>query len=112
MFPVGGANFFATPPPDFRAMAAIKQQQRLTNLTNLTNLTLVCSYRSSCLDFSVALVECQVEGCSRRLHHVCWGEYMLLNGFDFDGGERKICRDCVDELGGGERVRGFEEGGR
>ena len=74
---------------------------------NLTNLTLVCSYRSSCLDFSVALVECQVEGCSRRLHRVCWGEYMLLKGFDFDGGERKICRDCVDELGGGGASQRF-----
>ena len=25
---------------------------------------------------------------------------MLLNDIDFDGGERKICRDCVDKLGG------------
>ena len=25
---------------------------------------------------------------------------MILNDTDFDGGEQKICRDCVDKLGG------------
>ena len=54
---------------------------------------MVCSYRSSCLDLPVALVGFQMEGCPSRLNQVCQGEYVLLNDIDFDGEERRICRD-------------------
>ena len=33
-------------------------------------------------------------------HNVC----VLLNHIDFDREERKICRDCVGELGGGGQI--------
>ena len=72
---------------------------------NLTDPAKVGSYRSSCLDLPVALVDCQVEGCPSRLHHICQGGYVVLNYIDFDRGERKICRDCVDKL----RVGGKSE---
>ena len=26
---------------------------------------------------------------------------MLLYAFNFEGGKQKICRDCVDKIGGG-----------
>ena len=38
---------------------------------------------------------------------------MLLNDVDFDGGEREICRDCADKIGGGnnkEKVKKVGEG--
>ena len=81
----------------FKSTAAIKQQQRLTNLTNLT---MVCYHCSSFLYLPVALVDCQVEGCPSRLHHICQGGYVVWNYIDFDGAERNICYDCVDELQG------------
>ena len=64
----------------------------------MTNPMMVCYYRSSCLYLPVALVDCQVEGCPSCLHHFCQGEGVLLNYIDFDRSERKIFRDCVDEL--------------
>ena len=73
MFPVSEANFFARKVLDFGVTADIKKQRRLTNLI------MVCSYRSSCLDLTVALVYCQVGGCPLRLHHVCQGEYVDMN---------------------------------
>ena len=48
----------------------------------------------------MVLVDFQVDGCPMRLHHVCQGEYVVLNDIDFDGAERKICCDCVDKLWG------------
>ena len=48
----------------------------------------------------MALVDFQVEGCPLRLHHVCQGGYVVLNDIDFDGEERKICRNCVDKIWG------------
>ena len=33
------------------------------------------------------------------LYNICQGEYVLLNDINFDGGEQKICRNSVDELG-------------
>ena len=66
---------------------------------------MLCSCRSSCLGFPVALVNCQVEGCLRRLHHVCQGEYELLNCINRDGGEQKVCCNCVDKIGGGGSQR-------
>ena len=75
------------------------------------NPTMVCSYRSFCIDLPVALVDCQVEGCFSRLHHVCQGGYVLLNDIDFDGAERKICRDCVDELRGRGKSETLEKVG-
>ena len=48
------------------------------------------SCRPSCLGFPVTLVYFQVNGCSRHLYRVCQGEYELLNGIDFDKGERDI----------------------
>ena len=65
------------------------------------NLTMVYSYRSSYIYLPVALVDCQVEGLPSRLHHVCQGEYGILYDIYFEGRERKICRDCVDKIGGG-----------
>ena len=59
---------------------------------------MVCFYHYSCLDLPAALVDYQVEGCSLRLHHVCRGEYVLLNHIGFDGAERDIFRYCVDKL--------------
>ena len=67
---------------------------------NLTDPTMVCSYRSSCLDLPATLVDCQVEGCPLHLHHICKGVCVLLNYIDFDGAERNIFCDCVDELRG------------
>ena len=68
------------------------------------NLTMVYSYRSSYIYLPVALVDFQVEVLPSRLYHVCQGEYVLLNDIDFEWGERKICRDCVDEVGGGRKL--------
>ena len=50
-----------------------------------------------------------MEGC---LQYVCQGEYERLNYIDHDGGEHKLSRYCVDKLGEGGQVRGFEAGGR
>ena len=59
---------------------------------------MACSYRSSCLGFPVALVDCQMKGCESRLHHVCQGEYVAMHEIELDGSERKICRECIDDL--------------
>ena len=59
---------------------------------------MVCSYCFSFIDLPVALVDCRVEGCPSRLHHVCQGRYVDMNDINIDGGERKICHDCVDEI--------------
>ena len=59
---------------------------------------MVCSYRSSCLDLPVALVDCQMKGCELRLHHGCQGEYVAMHEINLDGAEWKICRECVDDL--------------
>ena len=67
---------------------------------NLKNPKMVCSYRYFSLDLTVALVDCKVEGCPLRFRHVCQGGYVVLNDIDFDGVERNICRNCVDELHG------------
>ena len=53
----------------------------------------------------MALVDFHVEGFPSLLHHVCLGEYVLLNNIIFDRGGQNICRDCVDKLGGGVQVR-------
>ena len=73
----------------------MKQQRQLTILANPK---IVFSYRSSCFDLPVVLVDCQVEGCASRLHHVCQGGYVDMHEINLDGAERNICRDCVDEL--------------
>ena len=80
---------------DFRATAVIKQQQ---GLTVLVNLTMVCSYRSYCINLPVALVDCQVYGYTSRLHHVCEGGYVAMHEIDLYGVERKIYCNCVYEL--------------
>ena len=95
MFPVSEANFFCEKILHFRATAAIKQQRRSTITANPK---MACSYRSSCLGFPVALVDCQMKGCESRLHHVCQGEYVAMHDIKLDGAERKICRECVDNL--------------
>ena len=59
---------------------------------------MACSYRSSCLGFPVALVDCQIKGCESRLHHVYQGEYVAMHDIKLDRAERKICRECVDNL--------------
>ena len=106
MFPVSEANFFSKKNTVFLSTAAKKQQRRLTNMTNPT---MVCSYHSSCIDLPVALVGFQVDGCPSRLNHVCQGEYVLLNYIDFDGSDRNICRDSVDEIRGREKSETLEK---
>ena len=59
---------------------------------------MVCSYRSSCLDLPVTLVDCQIKGCESRLHHVCQSEYVTMHAINIDRAEFKICQNCVDEL--------------
>ena len=59
---------------------------------------MVCSYRSSCLDLPVALVACNTKGCELRLHHVCQGEYVAMHEIKLGVSERKIFRQCVDDL--------------
>ena len=75
--------------------AAIKNQRRLKILANLK---MVCSYRSSCLDLPVALVDFQMKGCESRLHHVYQGEYVAMHEINIDGAELKICCNCVDKI--------------
>ena len=64
----------------------------------MVNPKMVCSYRSSCLDLPVALVDCQMKGYESRLNHVCQGEYVDMHAIDLDGAKRKICHNCVDDL--------------
>ena len=64
------------------------------------NLTMVCSYSYYCIDLPVEIVDCQVEDFPSRLHHVFQVEYVLQINVDFNGTERKICHNCVDELQG------------
>ena len=64
----------------------------------LVNPEIVYSYCSSCLNLPVALVDCQMEGCASRLHHFYQGKYVAMHDIDLDGTERKIFRNCVDEL--------------
>ena len=62
------------------------------------NPKIVCSYCSSYLDLPVAFIDCQMKGCESRLHHVCQGGYVAMHEIKLDGGERKICRECFDDL--------------
>ena len=64
----------------------------------MVNPKMVCSYRSSCLDLPVALVDCQMNGCESRLHHVCQEEYVDIHEIKLDGAERKIFCKCIDNL--------------
>ena len=59
---------------------------------------MVCSYRSSCLDLPVVLVDCHMKGCESRFHHVCQGGYVDMHAVDLDRAEFKICHNCVDEI--------------
>ena len=59
---------------------------------------MVCSYHFSCLDLPVALVDCQVEVCVSRLHHIYQGGYVAIHEIDLDRAEQSIYHDCVDEL--------------
>ena len=70
-----------------------------------------CSYRSECMGLPVAVVDCQVDGCGGRLHHVCQGEYMSKHGMDLGGAEKKMCRSCVDGSNKkkDEKARGTKE---
>ena len=68
-------------------------------------MMMLCSYRSSCLESPVALVDFQVEGCLLHLQHVCKGGYVILNDIYFDRAEQNICRDYFDDIG----VRGKSE---
>ena len=67
MFPVSEDMFFVK-IPGFRATTAIKQQR---GSTIMVNLKMVCSYRSSCIDLHVELVDCQMKGVELSLHHIC-----------------------------------------
>ena len=99
-FLVSEAIFSVRKKLNFWVTAAIKQQRRLTNPMNPV---MVCSYRYSCIYLPVALVDFQVEGCPSFLHHVCQGGGVAMNEINLDGGERKICRDCVDKIWGREK---------
>ena len=46
----------------------------------------------------MTLVDCQIEGCALRLHHIYQGEYVAMHEIDLDGTEPNICRDCVDNF--------------
>ena len=46
----------------------------------------------------MALVDFQMKGCELRLHHVCQGGYVAMHEIELDGSERKICRECIDDL--------------
>ena len=59
---------------------------------------MVCSYIYYCIDLPVALVDCHMEGCASRLHHICQGEYVAMHEIDLDGAERNIFCNCVDDL--------------
>ena len=74
---------------------AIKKQRRSTKMANLK---IVCSYLSYCIDLPVALVHCQMNGCELRLHHVCQGGYVNKHEIELNGVERKIFRECIDDL--------------
>ena len=69
-------------------------------MTSLKNLMIVCSYCYSYLDLHMVLVDCNMEGLPLRLNHIYQGEYVILYFIDFEGGERKICHNCVDKLVG------------
>ena len=84
----------------FLSTVAIKQQRRLKNLMYPT---MVCSCRNSYLDLPVSLVDFQVEGCPLCLRQVCQGGYLILYYIDFEEGDRKICRNRVDNIEGGVR---------
>ena len=64
----------------------------------MVNLKMVCSYRSSCIDSPLALVDFQMKRCELRSRHVYQGEYVAMHEINIDGAERKICHNCVDEL--------------
>ena len=59
---------------------------------------MVCYCHSSCIDLTVALVDCQAKVCASRLHHVCQGGYLAVHEINLDGAERNICRDYVGKL--------------
>ena len=64
-----------------------KKGKKKRRLTILANLTMVCYYGSSCIDLPMALVDCHMEGCASRLHHVCQGGYVDMHEIDLDGAE-------------------------
>ena len=70
---------------------------------------MMCSYPSSCIYFTVGIVDLPLESFSQRFHHVCQVEYVLLHHIHFDGGEQNIFHNCAGEIG---VVRGFQESGR
>ena len=59
---------------------------------------MVCSHRYSCIDLPVALVGFQIKGCESHCHHVCQGGYVDMQEINLDKAERKICRNCVDDI--------------
>ena len=59
---------------------------------------MACSYRPSCIDLSVEIVDCQMKVCELRLHYVYQGDYVAMHDVDIDRAELKICRDCFDKL--------------
>ena len=59
---------------------------------------MVCSYRYSCLELPVALVDCQMKGYESRLHHFYQGGYVALHDINIDGAELNICCGFVDDI--------------
>ena len=70
---------------------------------------MLCSYRYSCIDLPVVLVDFQVEGCPSCLYHIFQGEYVAMNEIDIDGGERNICHNCVQEIQGRGKSETFKK---
>ena len=64
----------------------------------MANPKMVFSYRSSCLDLLVALVDCQMKGCELRLHHIYQGGYVAMHEINIDRAERKNFHNCLDKL--------------
>ena len=73
---------------------------------------MACSYRYSCLGLPVTLVDCQMKGLESCLHHVCQGEYVAMQEIELDGSERKICRECIDDLRMGGKFEKIKDDGR
>ena len=64
----------------------------------MANLRMVCSYRPSCIDLPVALVDCQMKNCESLLYHVYQGDYVAMHDVNIEGVDQKICRNCVDDI--------------
>ena len=75
----------------------------------MISLAMVCYCCYSCIELTGALIDCQLESCPSRFPHVFQGYYVILNCIDFDGAERKICRNCVNKIQGQGRLEALKK---